>query len=113
MATVPFAPYPQGVGSKQWGLVPAGHKGPASYVQFAAGVGGDKLGAVEFGFKNIEWAKAGISSDGLYTVEVQNPTAGPATTVKMRWVVIATGSEVATAFNLSGSTVNCFAIGSN
>lgn len=101
------------IGNKVLALDPAGHAGPSSYVQLTTGplAGGDVLQAVDFGLKFFEHVSAGLSSDGVNRVEVVNPTDAPVTSVRLRWVVVATGAQVAGAVDLSGSVVNILAIG--
>ena len=106
-----FSPYPMSIGAKRLGCSPA-HAGPASYTAVTTGplAGGDTLTAAELGLVYIEHVFTGITSDGLYRVEVMNPTAVPVTSVKLRWTVMATGVQ-AGAINLSASLVNLLAIG--
>ena len=109
--TVPFPGYPMAVGAKNLSIVP--HAGPASYTQVTTGplAGGDVVQAAEFGLKWIERINAGMTSDGLYTVQAFNQTNGPVTSIILRWVVVSTGNQVAGAVNLSGSSVLLEAIG--
>jgi hypothetical protein len=111
MPPAPFADALGSIGAMNYALSPNGHAGPASYVQISGSTGGDAVQAVEFGMKNMFRLSGGISSDGLYQASAINPTNGPASSIRLRWVVIATGSEVAAAFNLSGSKVNLEALG--
>lgn len=108
MPPAPFNPYPMSVGAKFLGVIP--HAGPSSYTQLSGG--GDVLNAVNFGIKNFDRVDSGLTSNGTYRVEVVNPTSGPAPSVALRWVVVATGAEVAGAVDLSASSVNlsCFGV---
>ncbi len=106
----PFAPYPFSIGPKTFGLCfNGGHAGPAVYAQLADG--GDVISAKEFGLEWIERMQGGLTSNGLYRVEPVNPVVGPVRSLALRWTVVATGAEVATAFDLSASKVNLSAIG--
>ena len=105
-----FPGWPISIGGQfSYGLSPNGHAGPSSYVQIAGG--GDVLAAQEFGLKFLERVSGGYTSDGLYQVVAINPTNGPVATVALKWIVVATGAEVAAAFNLSASVVNLEAVG--
>lgn len=100
----PFDQYPHAAGPKMIGQVV--HAGPDPYVQLVVASAGDKVYAVDGGLKWIDSAEGGLTSDGLYRVEVVNPTAGPQASVQLRWVVVATGAQVAADFDLSGSSVS-------
>ncbi len=108
-----FPGYPIAVGAKKMAVHPNGHAGPASYTQVTTGplAGGDTVYASDFGLKYIESLDGGITADGLYRVEVIMPVSGPATSVTLRWTVVATGAQVAGAVNLSASIVNLIAVG--
>lgn len=101
------------IGARWLAIQPIGHAGPSSYVQLTtAPVGnGDVVLAVEFGLKWIEHLFSAYSSDGLYFLQPINPISGPVTSVHVRWVVLATGSQVAAAVNLSASSANMMAVG--
>jgi hypothetical protein len=102
--------YPVSVGGKQLALAPNGHAGPTSYTAVSSPTaGGDFLQASEFGLKYIEFVIGG--SNGTHSVVATNPTKGPAASVQLKWVVVATGAEVAGAVNLSTSSVGILVIG--
>lgn len=104
--------YPISVGGKRLALAPNGHAGPASYTAVTTPTaGGDRVQASEFGLKTIDFLAGGLSSNGTHRVVVNNPTQGSATSVQLKWLVEATGAEVAGAVNLSASVVNLLAIG--
>jgi hypothetical protein len=57
-------------------------------------------------FQNyIDVLHGGITVSGTYTVQAMPSAAGPRNTWKLRWVVFATGAEVANAVDLSAETV--------
>ena len=98
------------------------HTGPASYTQMTTGplAGGDSVGVAEAGLKFFDVViPVGLSDSGVYRVEGVAPVGNPstnkvaarATSWRLRWVVVATGAEVAGSFNLSGQTVRLFALG--
>lgn len=53
----------------------------------------------------IDVVHGGITVSGTYTVQAMPSGQGPRQTWKLRWVVFATGVEVANGINLSGETV--------
>lgn len=116
----PLADFPDSFGAHKGSVF--SHTGPASYTQVTTGplAGGDTVTAVEAGMKFFDIVLAtGLSDSGLYRVEAVAPVANPTTNKqaahapswRLRWVVVATGSQVAAAFNLSGQTVRLFAVG--
>lgn len=57
-------------------------------------------------FQNyIDVLHGAVSVSGTYTVQAIPSGSGPRATWKLRWIVFATGVEVANGFNLSGETV--------
>ena len=110
---LPDYPIPGGIGSRIVSVFE--FTGPASYVAMVNGTpptGGQSLGAVGFGMKFIEWMEAGLSNNGQFTVEITyaGPT-GATATVLARWIVSATGAEVAGATNLSTFRIRALVIG--
>ncbi len=95
--------------------------GPASYSQFTApSTGGQDVRSLpEAGPKTVDFAIGGSSDDGTHRVEVVHYEAGAVpggaslanATFVLKWYVIATGSEVAGAVDLSGQTVRVLVIG--
>ena len=112
MPPAAFPGYPTTLGSKRLALLPNRRPGPSAYTQVTTGplAGGDVVNAVDFGFKFIENIDGGITSDGLFRVEPIMADA-PAKSVILRWTVVATGAQVAGAFNLSASFINLIALG--
>lgn len=105
-----FVGYPISVGGKRIAISPNGHAGPAAYaVVTSPTAGGDALQASEFGLKWIDYVSSG--SNGTHRVTPTNPTKGPVSSVQLKWIVEATGVEVAGAVNLSASPVSVFVIG--
>lgn len=111
MPPAPFSDANGSIGACNYVLSPNAHAGPASYVQISGSTGGDAVQAVEFGMKNMFRLSGGMSSNGLYQASALNPTDGPVASIRLRWVVVATGAEVAAAVNLSASKVNLEALG--
>jgi hypothetical protein len=100
------------------------HTGPASYAAVVVAsppTGGDVVQAAEAGMKTFDFVNGDMTSDdGQFRVEVLSPngnTAGnacaavPTKTMLLRWIVVATGVEVAPAVNLAGRTVRLLGIG--
>ncbi len=108
-AIAPIFPPAGSLGNLRAGLSPNGHPGPSSYVQ--SDTTGDPLKATEFGFSWLCFVMAGITSDKLYLVRAINPTLVPGATVALQWIDLSSGLEVGAATDLSGSTVNLFALG--
>ena len=103
-------------GVEPWGgrsrAVILDHTGPTSYA-----TGGESLGQSAFGGPNILGlagfykVDGGLTMSGTYRVDCIYGGAGVRSTVKLKWTVYATGTEVAAATNLSGETVRLLAIG--
>ena len=100
------------------------HPGPASYATVVIATpptGGDTVLAAEAGMKAFDTIQGGMTSDdGQYMVQVISPNgnsassstaAQPTTTMKLRWIIAATGAEVANTTNLSARTIRLFAMG--
>lgn len=97
------------------------HTGPASYTQMTTGplAGGDAVTAREAGLETFDAVHpVGLSDSGVYRVEgvapVGNPSNDPvaarASSWRLRWVVVATGAEVAGGVNLSAQRVRLTAV---
>jgi len=121
-----FNGYPDSFGSKRASVFP--HQGPASYTQVTPGTapalatGGDLVAAVEAGMKYFDTVIGGLTDSGTYRVEVIPTTLSgivaspgqipqPGTTARLRWVVVATGAEVAGAVDLDAEIVRLTAFG--
>jgi|SRR5687767_12715622 len=74
--------------------------GPTSY-----STGGQEISADKVCMTFIESANAGASNDGVHLVHVAPGGKGPKKTVKLIWIVLATGLEAAAAANLSTKSV--------
>lgn len=74
------------------------HFGPASYA-----TGGETYTASQVGWGGFDRVSASISYSGTYQMRVLygSTAVGAVASVKIMWVVIATGAEVAAAVNLS------------
>lgn len=125
----PLMGFPTSMGNMRASVFP--HRGPASYTQVTAGTapalstGGDTVSVREAGMKNFVavWP-VGLSDSGTYRVEVvqdavsgvvgsDSPSAGqPTDSVRLRWVVVSTGSEAAGAADLDAEIVRLAAWGS-
>lgn len=121
-----FDGYPDSFGAKRVSTV--GHAGPSTYVPYTEGVapalstGGDTVQAREGGLTLLDGViPFGMSDSGKYYVQVlQDSVSGivatpgyiprPATTVRLRWMVAATGVE-AGAVDLSAEIVRLFMVG--
>lgn len=123
----PLDGYPTSFGSSRASVFP--HQGPASYTQVTAGsapalaTGGDLVEAgPEAGMKLFDFLVGGLSDSGTYRVEAVPVTASgdpalptrlaqPASTYRLRWIVVASGAQAAGAVDLSAEVVRLFAIG--
>lgn len=117
----PLDGYPTSFGSSE--ACVTGITGPASYTQVVTGTapavatGGQTIRARDFGLKFFDYVSAGLEDDGINRVEcipgAQSGVGpkGACTTYTLRWVVVATGAEVAALVNLSTKIVRVFAIG--
>lgn len=92
--------------------------GPAIYaviVQASPPTGGQLIQASAFGLSRIECVLGTVgSTDGKYSVVAfLNPLSDgqPATSLRLMWIVTATGAEVAAAVDLSGVSVRVAVIG--
>lgn len=122
-----FDGYPDSFGSHRAVVFPV--QGPASYVQIVPGAapanatGGLLVQDKQSGINFYEFMTAGLTDSGVYRVECipttrsgvitsNSPSASqPGHHYRLRWVVVATGAEVAAAFNLSAEIVRVFALG--
>lgn len=89
--------YPDYIG-KRWAIAGFG-SGPASYV-----TGGDPISVIRFG-TYIDVLAPAMSVSGTYIVYPVPNAVGNRATWKAKWVVLATGVEVAGAVNLSAESV--------
>ena len=119
----PLDMYPDNFGAHKGSVFP--HAGPASYtavVEVSPAdfpvTGGDIVEAVEAGLKLFDWIASGsLTDDGAYRVEVipltlsDDQVGAPSRTMVLRWVVVATGAEVAGGVDLSDRVVRLFALG--
>ncbi len=80
--------------------------GLASYT-----TGGQAVAASSLGLSQVEYASAGGSNDGVHIVVVVPGAKGFRSTIKLMWIVVATGVEVAAAVNLSSKSVRVKARG--
>ena len=117
--------YPDICGSRRVGMW--NHTGPSSYVAVSNAVpatGGDIITQSELtaqgGSKAADTLTAPMCSDnGQYEVAIipingNNPQSQgvvPSTSFTLRWIVSATGAEVAPCTNLSSRTINLVAVG--
>ncbi|MGH9421749.1 MAG: hypothetical protein ACRD3J_17355 [Thermoanaerobaculia bacterium] len=118
--------YPDSFGSHRASVFP--HQGPASYVQVTEGTApalatdGDEVQAIEAGMKYFEYVSAGLTDSATYRVEcipetISGVVAAPASipqpslAYRLRWVVVATGAEVAAEVDLSDEIIRLFAVG--
>lgn len=122
----PMDGYPDSFGSHRASVFP--HVGPSSYTQITEGVapalatGGDTVEAIEAGMKFFEYVSGGLTDSGKFRVECIPTTLSgvvasqasipqPSRTYRLRWVVVATGAEVAGAVDLDAEIVRLFAVG--
>lgn len=80
--------------------------GPASY-----STGGQEVTAASLGLAYIESAHAAASNAGSRVVVVAPGGKGPKATIKLIWIVLSTGVEVAAAVDLSADSVRIRARG--
>jgi len=125
MAVLPLRPldgYPQPFGYSKGSVFP--HVGPTDYTVVVESspihvplVGGDIVYAVEAGLKLFDYIAMAITDDGQYMIQPipasqSDGTAGRSTTSYiLRWVVLATGAEVAVHTFLADQVVRLFALG--
>lgn len=114
----PLPGYPDAWGSKRVSVFPV--VGPSSYTQYTApSTGGQNVNiSPASGVKVADFAVGGVSKSGLYRADVVQIEAGPVNgqtvvggRLVLKWYVVATGSEVANAFDLDAETVNLFVVG--
>ncbi len=80
--------------------------GPASYT-----TGGFAVSPQAFGLQSFKDAIGACTVSGTYQVESRSISGPAATTIKLIWIVVSTGAEVANAVNLSAETVRIIGIG--
>jgi hypothetical protein len=117
----PLDGYPASTGYQMQSV--AGIQGPASYTQITPGTapavatGGQTIYPNEFGLKYFDYVSAGLSDTGINRVECipgAPSNAGPSgacASYTLRWVVVATGAQVAGAVDLSSEYVRVRALG--
>lgn len=100
-----------------------GIAGPTSYTQLSAGTapavatGGHRIYPRDFGLKYFDFVTANLTDTGVNRVECipgEQSAIGPKGTAAwytLRYVVVATGAQVAGAVNLSTEIVRVLAIG--
>jgi len=95
-----------GIGNKSMTIVSL--HGPTSYL-----TGGVIVGAATFLLQKLDFVEPmELSTDALSFVRiVSTPVAGGAATVKVLWLVAATGLEVGNGTNLSAKRITCLALG--
>ena len=110
--------FPDAWGSKQIGGFTIA--GPASYTQYTApSTGGQDVQALpEAGVKTVFFAWGMVSEDGTHraeVVQIEASTVGGVslgeTRLVLKWYVVASGAEVAAAFDLSGQTARILLVG--
>lgn len=116
----PKAGFPDSWGGSKVSIFPV--TGPASYTQYTAPTTGGQDVPVgpTAGIKFADFAIGSVSTDGLHraeVVQIEPSSVGgitvPGTRLVLKWYVVATGSEVAGAVNLSTKTVFIWAVGRN
>jgi hypothetical protein len=90
--------YPDKIGRRQ-AFVGTG-VGPASYSQTTR----DVVNIPQFQ-NYIDVLHGAVTVSGTYTVQAIPSSVGPRATWKLRWIVFATGAEVANGVNLSAESV--------
>jgi len=115
-----FPGYPDSWGNRRACVV--AHQGPTSYTPVTEEspsaypiAGGDLLEAVEAGMKYIDWVGPMVADGGIFRVEAipsdQSQYKVPSETMILRWVILATGAEVAAGTNLSANYVRVLVVG--
>ena len=116
-----FDGYPTPVGSSVMSI--KGIQGPGSYTQITPGTapavatGGQTIQASDFGLKYFDFVSAGLTDTGINRVECipggrsNGAPKGACTSYTLRWVVVATGAEVAALVDLSSEWVRVKAVG--
>ena len=85
---------------------PIEHTGPSSYTS-----GGYSVPPSEFMVSAFVWVSSVTSYSGTYRVDPVYGGYGNRSGIKLRWVVVSTGQEVAGTTDLSGETVRLLVIG--
>lgn len=110
--------FPCPPGNIPWSMLDI--KGPTSYTQVSNAsptpTGGQAVSIAQLGLSvSVIWACATGSDDGQYTAHCllspYNDLQGSLVGIVLKWIVTATGAEVAGATNLSSRTVRILAIG--
>jgi len=118
--TRPLAGFPTSWGNKRASVFPV--TGPALYTQYTAPTTGGQDVPLHpnAGIKFADFAIGAVSTDGLHraeVVQIEPSSLGgvtvPASRLVLKWYVVATGSEVAGAVDLSDTTVNILVVGTN
>jgi hypothetical protein len=113
----PLDGYPTSWGSSRASVFP--HAGPAVYVAavVATDVGDHAQAAPQAGMKYFDLVVAGLTDSGTYLVQplhrnsLRTPTGAQQTTILLKWIVVATGVEVAPGVDLSAEVVRLLGIG--
>jgi len=113
----PLDGYPTSIGSSV--LTIARIAGPASYAQYTTpSTGGQDVQGLPNGVKTIDFAIGAVSDDGLHRAEVVQIEASSVNGVSLgrsqlvlKWYVVATGSEVGGAVDLSETIISLLIIG--
>lgn len=116
----PLNDYPDSFGAHKVSVF--SHKGPVSYAAMTAGpvAGGDLVHPVEAGLHYFDCVlPIGLSDSGTFRVEGVAPAANPSTSRNggqaqawvLRWIVVATGAQVAALVDLSAEVIRLSAQG--
>lgn len=118
----PLDGYPTSWGSSRASVFP--HAGPTLYQRVNLGSpstvpvsDGDTVEAVEAGMKYFDIVLGSLTDSSLYEVQSipvaqsDEMSGAQTTTYKLRWVVVATGAEVADGVDLSAEIVRLLAVG--
>lgn len=114
----PLDGYPTSFGNVRASVFPI--NGPASYTQYTAPTTGGQLVTLmgPSGVKCADFAIGAVTTDGLHRAEVVQVEEGNVmgqtlakAAIRLKWYVVATGSEVAGAVNLSTKVVNLLVFG--
>jgi hypothetical protein len=108
---IPGFPDPVGGRSK---LCPVDHLGPVSYT-----TGGETFpaqnvygGPNSLGLSGVIWVNGGYSESGTYRIiPIFGGGGAVKGTIKLKWIVVSTGVEVAAAVNLNAEKIRLLVIG--
>jgi hypothetical protein len=93
------------VANKKWEVFE--YFGPATYTS-----GGDALSPIPFGWGGFDWISAGtLDSSSTYYIQPVFSGSGAQQSVKLKWIVAATGVEYGGGSAVSGLTARLLAIG--